>query len=164
MHYVTETLLVGNAEDARKPPAFVEGILFVAHELVIEPPADLLFARVPLKEFSRPDPLDLKEGVDWLEHHAPNRRLLVCCRAGMGRSVSMVIAYFCCVEGMGYPEAVQLLKARRPGAIPLPELEQVIEAVRRLRKGPHVPVQAQDSILLPGAHPTPRKKGPGLQK
>lgn len=134
MHYVTDSLLVGNVEDARKPPSFVKGVLLAAQDLEVEPPPGLLYARVPLKEFGKPDPLDLKEGVAWLERYAPTHRIMVCCRAGMGRSVSMVIAYLCCVEGMSYPQAVQLLKARRPGAVLLPELEPAIEVVRRMRK------------------------------
>ncbi|MEK7294550.1 MAG: dual specificity protein phosphatase family protein, partial [Nitrospirota bacterium] len=60
--------------------------------------------------------------------------LMVCCRAGMGRSVSMVIAYFCCVQGMEYSEATQLLKARRPGATPLPNLDVTIQSVLQMRQ------------------------------
>jgi protein-tyrosine phosphatase len=59
---------------------------------------------------------------------------MVCCRAGMGRSVSMVIAYLCCVQGMAYDEALNLLKMRRPGAMPLPELEATIRQVIRMRQ------------------------------
>lgn len=158
MHYVNDCLLVGNAEDARNPPSFIEGLLFVARELVIEPPPGLLFARVPLEEFSKPDPHDLKEGIDWLERHAPTRKIIVCCRAGMGRSVSMVIGYLCCVGGMSYPEAVQLLKARRPGALPLPELEHAIEVVRQMRKAAHV----QAPVSIPGHPQDSSKKGPGI--
>src|SRR2546428_210701 len=64
----------------------------------------------------------------------PSHQLMVCCRAGMGRSVSMVIAYLCCVKGMSYVDAVQLLKARRPGATPLPGLERTIKKVQQLRQ------------------------------
>lgn len=134
MHHVTESLLVGNLDDAKSPPAFIDGLLFLAAEHQIGRPPDLLYEHIPLKEFGEADPADLARGVDWLERHGVAHRLMVCCRAGMGRSVSMVIAYLCCVKGMSYPDAVRLLKARRPGATPLPNLEQTIEQVRRLRK------------------------------
>jgi protein-tyrosine phosphatase len=133
MHHVTESILVGNLEDAQHPPAFVSAVLFLA-EKAITAPQGLTYAHVPLKEFGEAHPTDVKRAVDWLEAHADGHRLMVCCRAGMGRSVSMVIAYLCCVKGMGYGEAVQLVKERRPGASPIPNLEETIEKVRYLRQ------------------------------
>ncbi len=73
------------------------------------------------------------EAVEWLEQHEKGTRLLVCCRAGMGRSVSVVIAYLCCVAGLSYEDAVGFLKARRPGATPLPNLETTIRQIQELR-------------------------------
>lgn len=75
------------------------------------------------------------EAVHWIEAHLPNNRLMVCCRAGMGRSVSIVIAYLCCVEGMTYADALKLALTRRPGGMPLPRLGEVIEDVCRKRQG-----------------------------
>jgi protein-tyrosine phosphatase len=133
MHHVTDFLLVGNLEDAQRPPAFVSAVLFLA-EKAITAPTGLVYAHVPLREFGEASPEDVNRAVEWLEAHADGHRLLVCCRAGMGRSVSMVIAYLCCAKGMGYAEAVQLLKERRPGACPIPNLEETIEKVRQLRQ------------------------------
>jgi protein-tyrosine phosphatase len=132
MHYVTESLLVGNLRDAQQPPPSVNAILFVAeHEIAA--PTGLLYANVPLREFGEADVQEIKRAVDWLEAHAGSHRVMVCCRAGMGRSVSVVIAYLCCAKGMTYAEAVKLLKERRPGACPLPNLEQTVEKVRNMR-------------------------------
>jgi len=133
MHHVTESLLVGNLEDAKKPPLFVEGVLFLAAEHDIPPPDGVLFTRIPLVEFGQATPQQVYEAVAWLEQHALKKKIMVCCRAGMGRSVSMVIAYLCCVQGMEYSEATQLLKARRPGATPLPMLEDTIRQVIQMR-------------------------------
>jgi hypothetical protein len=36
---------------------------------------------------------------------------------------------------MGYNEAVQLLKSRRPGATPLPNLDATIQSVLQMRVG-----------------------------
>ncbi|MBH0195443.1 MAG: hypothetical protein HP494_07570, partial [Nitrospira sp.] len=55
-------------------------------------------------------------------------------RAGMGRSVSVAMAYLCCVEGMAYADVLNLVLVKRPGALPLPNLEAGIEHVRLLRQ------------------------------
>ena len=44
------------------------------------------------------------------------------------------MAYLCCVEGMTYDEVLKLVMRRRPGAMPLPELEEAITQVRLLRE------------------------------
>jgi protein-tyrosine phosphatase len=134
MHHVTDSLLVGNLEDAKKPPSSVQGVLFLAGEHDIEPPDGILFTRIPLVEFGQASPQQVYEAVAWLEQHAPKKRVMVCCRAGMGRSVSMVIAYLCCVKGMPYDDALQLLRSRRPGATPLPNLDATIQSVLEMRR------------------------------
>ena len=111
----------------------VGGLLFVAEEYTIRPPEWIDYAKVPFKEFAEPDPILLARSVQWIEDRLPNTRVMVCCRAGMGRSVSVVIAYLCCVQGMAYDDALKLAKTRRPGAMPLPRLEEAIEEVRQLR-------------------------------
>ena len=133
MHIITDSLLVGNVEDAKKLPSSIGGLLFVAAEYELDPPRGIAYARIPLKEFTEADPHDVERAVAWLEWHLSSGRLIVCCRAGMGRSVSVVIAYLCCVKGMSYVEAVALAKARRPGTTPLPNLEQTIKEVQQLR-------------------------------
>jgi protein-tyrosine phosphatase len=52
----------------------------------------------------------------------------------MGRSVSVAIAYLCCVERMTYEDAVKLVSARRPGAAPIPNLKETIQEVQRMRQ------------------------------
>lgn len=148
MHAITESLFVGNVDDAYNPPPYITGLLFVAEEYEVAPPDRVLFSKVPLREFSEANPHLLKCAIEWLEQHAGSHRLLVCCRAGMGRSVSVVIAYLCCALGQSYEEALLLLKNRRPGATPLPSLEQTISKVLELRRG--------SGIIKPGSAQTPR--------
>lgn len=66
--------------------------------------------------------------------------VLVHCGAGLSRSVSVVIAYLCRYAGMGYSEALSLVKSRRPGAAPADCFKLAIErwlALRELsEKGP----------------------------
>jgi protein-tyrosine phosphatase len=133
MHMITEHVAVGNAEDAARPPRLMTVILNVAAEKQIAPPVGRTYAWIPFKEFAEADPLQLDEAVAWLEQHERGNGLLICCKAGMGRSVSVVIAYLCLTKGLAYPDAVTLVSTRRPGAMPLPNLEGTISFVRGLR-------------------------------
>jgi len=134
MHLINEFLAVGNAEDAARPARLMTAVLNVAAENQIAPPDGRMYAWIPFKEFTEADPVQLDEAVAWLEQHAEGNRLMVCCRAGMGRSVSVVVAYLCLSKGMPYQEAVEVVSARRPGATPLPNLEATIQFVRMLRE------------------------------
>jgi protein-tyrosine phosphatase len=144
MHHVTARLMVGTLDDAMNPPSVVEGVLFLCAEHQLTPPPGLLYERIPLREFEAVAPSDLKRAVDWLERYEPAHRLMVCCRAGMGRSVSVVIAYLCCVKGLSYGAALDLLKGQRPGATPLPNLPVTIEQVRLLRRRRPLPDGTSD--------------------
>jgi protein-tyrosine phosphatase len=134
MHLITETLLVGNINDAKDPPVKIGALLLVAAEYTLESPDGLPSGRIPFLEYGEAKPLLLDRAVSWVERHMSERRVMVCCRAGMGRSVSVVMAYLCCVEGMTYAEVLKLVMKRRPGAMPLPNLEEAINEVRLLRE------------------------------
>jgi protein-tyrosine phosphatase len=134
MHQIAEHIAVGDASDAASPPASITVLLNVASEIQIEPPAGIIYHWIPFREYAEADPILLDEAVSWLERHADGNRLLVSCRAGMGRSVSVAVAYLCLIKGMTYEEAVKLVSERRPGATPLPELEGTILVVRSLRR------------------------------
>jgi protein-tyrosine phosphatase len=134
MHLITETLLVGNINDARELPVKIGALLLVAAEYTLEPPSWLLYGRIPFSEYDEAEPLLLDRAVSWVEQHLSDHRVMVCCRAGMGRSVSVVMAYLCCVQGMTYADVLKLVMRRRPGAMPLPKLEEAIIQVRLLRE------------------------------
>jgi protein-tyrosine phosphatase len=134
MHVITDRLLVGNIYDAECPPSTVGAVLLVAEEYSIEAPSRLTYDRIPLKEFGEPDLRSLDRAVSWVEQQVKDHRVMVCCRAGMGRSVSVVMAYLCCVEGLAYDDVVKLVTARRPGAMPLPNLESGIQSLHALRQ------------------------------
>jgi protein-tyrosine phosphatase len=144
MHSITETLLVGNINDASAPPQQVSAVLLVAAEFNIQPPSWLLYGRIPFSEYAEAEPLLLDQAVSWVEQHLSSNRVMVCCRAGMGRSVSVVMAYLCCVQEMTYDEVLKLVMKRRPGAMPLPNLEEAITQVRLLRAA-----RAKDKKNLP---------------
>ncbi len=133
MHMITENLLVGNINDAKEPPVKIGALLLVAAEYALESPGCLISGRIPFSEYAEAEPLLLDKAVSWVEQHISDNRVMVCCRAGMGRSVSVVMAYLCCVEGMTYDEVLKLVMKRRPGAMPLPNLEKAIAKVGLLR-------------------------------
>ena len=134
MHLITENLLVGNINDAKEPLVQIGALLLVAAEYGLQSPGWLISGRIPFSEYAEAEPLLLDQAVSWVEEHLSGNRVMVCCRAGMGRSVSVVMAYLCCVQGMEYAEVLKLVMRRRPGAIPLPNLEEAIRQVRLLRE------------------------------
>ena len=134
MHQITDKLLVGNIHDARQPISQISALLLVAEEYHIDPPGGVIYEQIPFKEYDEVNSRTLARAVSWVERHVSDNRVMVCCRAGMGRSVSVVMAYLCCVEGMAYADVLSLVMARRPGAMPLPKLEETIQEVCRLRK------------------------------
>ena len=134
MHQITDRLFVGNIYDSAQPPAQISALLLVAEEYQLEAPKWLISSRIPFKDFGEADPNVLADAVGWVERHIADNRVMVCCRAGMGRSVSVAMAYLCCVEGMAYADVLKLVLAKRPGALPLPKLAEGIEKVRLLRQ------------------------------
>ncbi|MEP6936152.1 MAG: dual specificity protein phosphatase [Nitrospirota bacterium] len=134
MHMITENLLVGNISDSRDPPVKVGALLLVAAEFTLEAPEWLISGRIPFLEYAEAEPRLLDHAVSWVEEHISGNRVMVCCRAGMGRSVSVVMAYLCCVQGMTYDQVFKLVMTRRPGATPLPSLEEAIAQVHLLRQ------------------------------
>jgi protein-tyrosine phosphatase len=133
MYQITDRLFVGNINDAIQPPAQISALLLVAEEYSIPAPGGLAYGKIPFKDFGEAHPNVLADAVGWVERHMADNRVMVCCRAGMGRSVSVAMAYLCCVEGMAYADVLSLVMSRRPGALPLPKLEETIAQVRRLR-------------------------------
>jgi protein-tyrosine phosphatase len=134
MYQITDTLYVGNILEAERPPAHIEAVLLVAEEFTPNAPAGVIYERIPLKEFGEAKPASLNQAIDWIARHHPDKHVMVCCRAGMGRSVSVVMAYLCCVQKMEYPDVFQLIMSRRPGACPLPNIQATIKQVHELRQ------------------------------
>jgi protein-tyrosine phosphatase len=134
MYQITERLFVGNIYETASPPAQIGALLLVAEEYDVELPAWLPTGKIPLKEFARVEARQLADAVAWIERHITDNRVMVCCRAGMSRSVSVVMAYLCCAEGGDYDSVLRLVKARRPGAMPLPQLEETIQCLKRIRR------------------------------
>jgi protein-tyrosine phosphatase len=158
MHMISKQLLVGNIEAAREVHPAIGALLLVAEEYDVTPPSWVDYAKIPLKEFAAADPQQVREAVEWIERKIGSNRVLVCCRAGMGRSASIIIAYLCCVERLSYGEALKLVSARRPGALPLPFLEETIMLVKQLRAEQAVLAHEANSPDRPGGRPARKHK------
>jgi hypothetical protein len=128
--YVDHQLYIGEQADAESPPPFISAVFWTALEVPLSPPPNIVFARLPLKEYTEPDIIDLKMGVDWLVRHLPTHHILVACRVGLGRSPSLIMAYLCCRHGLSFQEAQALVTQKRPGTTPLPHLARVIKQLK----------------------------------
>ena len=96
--------------------------------------AGMAFRSLPTPDFGEPDPDALQEALRWLEHAlGTGQRVLVHCRAGLGRS-GTVAAALLIMRGMDPEVAMALVRAHRPGAIESSSQEGLL---RRLR-GPRV--------------------------
>jgi protein-tyrosine phosphatase len=149
MYQITKRLFVGNIDEMALPLPPIGAVLLVAEECRLETPPWVSAAKIPLKEFARPDVERLGEAVAWIEQQLKENIVMVCCRAGVSRSVSVVVAYLCCVEGNSYDEALRLVMTQRPGALPLPQLEETIELVRHIRRATPQPSAIRDKVQPP---------------
>lgn len=127
---IRDHLFLGDQADAEYLPQEITALLWAASDSLKRPPPHILLARLPLKEYTEPDIIDLQGGVDWLVRHLPKHKILVACRAGMGRSASVILAYLCCVENLSYQAALKELLAKHPNTSPLPHLERLIHTMK----------------------------------
>lgn len=125
--YITDHLFIGEQVDAQSPPPFISAVLWTTLDPPLTAPPNIVFGRLPLKEYTEPDVIDLENGVKWLAQHLPKHNILVACRVGLGRSPSVIIAYLCCVQHLSFTEAHELVTQKRPGTTVLPRLASVIE-------------------------------------
>ena len=125
--YIADHLYIGEQGDAQSPPPFIHAVLWTALDPSLTPPPNVIFGRLPLKEYTEPDLIDLEIGVEWLARQLPEHDILVACRMGLGRSPSLIIAYLCCAQGFSFTEARELVTQKRPGTTALPRLASLIK-------------------------------------
>ena len=121
MRHIPETSLwIGNAGDLRAPHVLyeveVEIIIDLAdNEPIPSLPRDLVYCRIPLSDDAGNPPwrLDLavRTVVQGLE---ANRRCLVCCSAGMSRSVAVGAAALAEVDSVSFEAALKRIAEAGP--------------------------------------------------
>lgn len=139
--YITDHLYIGEQVDAQSPPPFISAVLWAALDPPLTAPPNIIFGRLPLREYTEPDLIDLEMGIQWLARHLPEHNILVACRVGLGRSPSLIIAYLCCVQHLSFAEARDLVTQKRPGATPLPHLASLIDQLTTTRSIPCLPTR-----------------------
>jgi protein-tyrosine phosphatase len=130
MDFILDHLAIGSAQDAWERPADVDAMLCVAEEIDL-PPGIAVSHKVPVRDMQPIPPAQLGEALDWIDRYVSDRRILVFCNAGVGRSTSTVVGYLCCRRGYGFGEAVEFVARRRPYMSILPNLLPTIEEVQR---------------------------------
>ena len=122
---------MGDYQEALQPPPEITALLCVAEEHDVAD-TSLLYHKVPIVDMKGIPVPHLKDAVDWIIAHIKDHNIMVFCHGGVGRSPSVIIAYLCCVHGLGFGEAVEFVATRKPRMSILPNLILRIAEVKRL--------------------------------
>ena len=147
MNHILEHLTIGNAADAQNAHEHFDAFLNVCTELQIDaaPFASKPYLHLAINDMKPIPAFRLMEAAEFIDHHIANKRILVFCDGGVGRSPSVVVAYLCS-KGMRFGQAVEFVAQRKPYMSILPDL---IESIRKAFVRPPAPILRLDSFLLP---------------
>jgi atypical dual specificity phosphatase len=91
-------------------------------------PLGIREVHIPVTDMTPPTQADLDRGVAAIRHGlASGQRFSVSCGAGLGRTGTLVAAYFVS-QGMTADAAIAHVRALRPGSIETPEQEAAVAA------------------------------------
>ena len=95
----------------------------------------LMLVHIPIMDFTAPTQAELQTAVDAIRHAKDtNLGAVVHCAAGMGRTGTMLAAWFV-AEGMSSMDAIKQVRHLRPGSIETPDQEEAIHLyARELRR------------------------------
>jgi protein-tyrosine phosphatase len=130
MDSILDNLAIGNYEEALQPSSEIDALLCVAEERAIHD-TRCKYHKVPIVDMQPIPPEQMREAVEWIRDNINDRKIMVFCNAGIGRSPSVVIAYICCILGVSFGEAVEYVAVRRPYMSTLPSLILPIEETKR---------------------------------
>ena len=129
MDFILENLAIGNYQEALAPASDINALLCVAEEHDIYD-TQCKYYKVPIVDMQPIPAKQLTDAVVWLRSNMENKRIMVFCNAGIGRSPSVVVAFLCCVLGYSFGEAVEYVATRRPYMSILPNLIKTIEKTK----------------------------------
>jgi len=129
MVFILENLAIGSFQDAQSAQEEVFAFLNVAEEIDLVLPQEVLYYKIPIKDFSFIPFEKLKEAIDWIHKYIDKSRILVFCNSGIGRSPSVVIGYLCVVLGFSFGQAVEFVAGKKPNISILPGLVQTIDEI-----------------------------------
>lgn len=132
MNFILDNLAIGKYGEALNPPSDISALLNVANEKDIGE-TTLLYHKIPIIDMQPIPAHQMKEAVEWIEHHIISYKIMVFCNAGIGRSPSVVIGYLCCSLGYGFGQAIEFVAKIKPHISILPNLIRTIEEVKDLK-------------------------------
>jgi protein-tyrosine phosphatase len=155
MNYILEHLAVGNAADAQNAQDHFDAFLNVASEIQLEPSSfgGKPYLKVAIDDMKPIPAFRLMEAAEYIDQHINNKRILMFCDGGVGRSPSVAVAYLCS-KGMRFGQAVEFVAMRKPYMSILPDL---IESIRKAYVRPPAPLLRFDSFTLPSKPVQPEK-------
>jgi protein-tyrosine phosphatase len=109
-----------------KPPPKISALLNVAVERDVDN-TTLVYYKVPIVDMTPIPAEQMKEAVEWIRDQISTHTIMVFCNAGVGRSPSVVIGYFCSVLGYSFGDAVEFVARRKSYISILPDLIKTIE-------------------------------------
>jgi protein-tyrosine phosphatase len=128
--FVLPNLGVASRNGLERFPDHDIAFLNVADDVEFQPRSNS-HGRVPLRDGTAIPTEQMREAIDWISEHIQQRRVIVFCRYGRGRSASVVVAYLCSAAGLSYANALSLVARHRAGMVPLPELASTIDLLHR---------------------------------
>lgn len=111
--YILDNLALGSLADTAELPPGITALLNVAEEIDVNF-TDRLYRKIPITHFSPIPPDKMRQAVDWIKENIARHKILVLCKAGIGRSSSVVIGYLVIEKGFGFGQAVEFVAQRKP--------------------------------------------------
>jgi len=130
MDFILENLAIGDYEEALEPSSQIDALLCVAKERDIHD-TRCKYHKVPIVDMQPIPPEQMREAVAWIRDNINDRKIMVFCNAGIGRSPSVVVAYICCILGVSFGEGVEYVAVRKPYMSTLPNLILTIEETKK---------------------------------
>jgi atypical dual specificity phosphatase len=97
--------------------------------------AGLLVYHVPVEDMEAPTQEQLDRCVSAIERaHGQNMGVAVHCSAGLGRTGTILAAWFV-TQGLSAPNAIARVRRLRPGSVETDEQERAVEEFARKRRG-----------------------------
>ncbi len=129
-------LYLGNvlaAMQARQSDFPFKAILNVAEELNLPIPNEMQYHKIPLRDGAE-NPIakgNIAAAITWLAVQLDQgKKVLVHCKAGIGRSASIVVAYvYWKNPTWSYTEVVEYVRSKKPNVFPHAELKRALEVL-----------------------------------